>query len=720
MSGNQYPKLGRESQTLVRDGGPLVRVGGPSQAGLIPQDAGRFGLVAPAQKAMIGCSPPPMTAHPKPSPEALRRAEIRQQRKSSTFWTAVYLLGSLNLAVILLITIAGAIAFATIMESKFDSKVAGYYIYNAAWFNFWLMGLALNLLCAALTRWPWQRKHLGFVVTHAGIILLLSGAVIGKTLGFEAFVTLDKTKPPESRLFMRDNVLTIATSGGVHGEMPIDTDLRPPTEKHPLTLPLENSALRLVVDRVTDNLVPDDQLAASADSIAPAGVALHFVNAGMGQNVPATLMFNDDASTFDFFGMARVQMVASLDEAHPIALPPPAPVPTPPRAARDATPFHETQMVFEKALQGILDTDSDAYSGYGFKLVPATGAGGDLQVVVANSAGTSRTWSLHDLQSKWESLAGDGDPVLFRVAKYWPDFEVKGGQPVSLSDQPRNPVILVQITGPSKLLPPAVSKPADQAPPLPVAQGLIMRVALAKEPGRLVYELERAGKIEGRGTVAQGESIHLGWSKWEAKVDDVLAHAELHREVKEAVGKVPPMLAAQTRPGIRAHLLAPDGSSGPVEWIPGGSFREIFAGNDFAQVGFGQRTIPLSFRITLLNFEVPRDEGTDTPSNFISTLRFDDPTTGRTRQDQAFMNSPAMFPGDFWRSLLGWNYKFSQANWNPQNLNETTLQVLYDPGWPLKWTGSIGICCGIALMFYFMPKRSPQERSGREEPEAAK
>ncbi len=71
------------------------------------------------------------------------------------------------------------------------------------------------------------------------------------------------------------------------------------------------------------------------------------------------------------------------------------------------------------------------------------------------------------------------------------------------------------------------------------------------------------------------------------------------------------------------------------------------------------------------------------------------------------MNSPAMFPGDFWRSLLGWNYKFSQANWNPDNLNETTLQVLYDPGWPFKWTGSLGICIGIALMFYFMPSAPP-------------
>jgi hypothetical protein len=36
--------------------------------------------------------------------------------------------------------------------------------------------------------------------------------------------------------------------------------------------------------------------------------------------------------------------------------------------------------------------------------------------------------------------------------------------------------------------------------------------------------------------------------------------------------------------------------------------------------------------------------------------------------------------------------------------------VLYDPGWPFKWIGSLGICCGIALMFYFMPKRSAKER----------
>jgi hypothetical protein len=665
-----------------------------------------------------------MTANPKPITEAQRRAAIKHRRETSTFWMAVHLLGSLNLAVILIITIAGAIAFATVMESKFDSAVARYYIYNAAWFNVWLMVLALNLFCAAFTRWPWQRKHLGFVVTHAGIILMLTGAVVGRIWGFEAFVTLDKTKPPENRLFMHEDLLTIDTAGGMRGQIPFDTEMHPPTEARPFILPLENSSLKLVIDRMTQNLVPDDTLAASTDPVAPNGIALHFINAGMGQNVAANLMRGEGVDTFDFFGMAKIHMVDSLDEAHPITPGPSAEstgngMSAPANAARDETPFHETHLVFANNPQiPVIDTDADAHSGYEVKLGPVPGRPSDYEAIVSGPSGVSKSLLTQKVGGAWTNLFGDGDPVVFRVAKYWPDFAMKDGVPVSLSNQPHNPAVLVQITGPTKLLPASAPKPA--AAPAPLPKGLVMRIALAKEPGRIVYEMERAGKIEARGTASQGGTIHLGWSKWEAKVDAVLPHADLHREMKEFTGTITPMMASSLRPGIRAHLVGPDGASGPLEWIPSGSARELFSGHDFAWIGFGQRVIPLTFSITLENFEVPRDEGTDTPSNYISTLRFEEPSTGRVVHDKAYMNSPAMFPGDFWRSLLGWNYKFSQANWNPDNLNETTLQVLYDPGWLFKWTGSLGICCGIALMFYFMPKRSVRERSGRDEPEESK
>ena len=34
----------------------------------------------------------------------------------------------------------------------------------------------MNILCAALIRYPWKRRQTGFVVTHAGLLILLAGS----------------------------------------------------------------------------------------------------------------------------------------------------------------------------------------------------------------------------------------------------------------------------------------------------------------------------------------------------------------------------------------------------------------------------------------------------------------------------------------------------------------------------------------------------------------
>ncbi|PZR76347.1 MAG: cytochrome C biogenesis protein ResB, partial [Chthoniobacterales bacterium] len=49
----------------------------------------------------------------------------------------------------------------------------------------------------------------------------------------------------------------------------------------------------------------------------------------------------------------------------------------------------------------------------------------------------------------------------------------------------------------------------------------------------------------------------------------------------------------------------------------------------------------------------------------------------------------------------------SQASWNPQNLSESTIQILRDPGWSLKWIGSLLIVTGVFLMFYVKRFRRP-------------
>ena len=108
----------------------------------------------------------------------------------------------------------------------------------------------------------------------------------------------------------------------------------------------------------------------------------------------------------------------------------------------------------------------------------------------------------------------------------------------------------------------------------------------------------------------------------------------------------------------------------------------------------------MAFHVQLRRFEVPRDEGTGAPSDFRSTVRFTNPATGDTHDSLLSMNHPACYPTGFWRSALGLNCNFSQAEWNPDDLGETTLRVAHDPGWPLKWLGSLLFCGGMAGMFY--------------------
>jgi hypothetical protein len=73
------------------------------------------------------------------------------------------------------------------------------------------------------------------------------------------------------------------------------------------------------------------------------------------------------------------------------------------------------------------------------------------------------------------------------------------------------------------------------------------------------------------------------------------------------------------------------------------------------------------------------------------------------------MNNPFSYPGAWWRTWTGLTYKISQASWNPENLTQSTVQILRDPGWLLKWIGSLLVVLGVFMMFYLQPYRRQTE-----------
>ncbi len=86
-------------------------------------------------------------------------------------------LASLKLAVVLILVLAAVLAWATLLESSAGRDYAQWYVYKSPWFIALLALLGVNILASTLIRFPWVKSRRGFVVTHAGLLVLLFGAI---------------------------------------------------------------------------------------------------------------------------------------------------------------------------------------------------------------------------------------------------------------------------------------------------------------------------------------------------------------------------------------------------------------------------------------------------------------------------------------------------------------------------------------------------------------
>jgi hypothetical protein len=605
------------------------------------------------------------------------RRAILERRRHSLTWGIIHFLGSVKMAVILLGTIALACAVATFAESGFNAKVAQYYIYKSPWFIGWLGILCLNLFCVTLTRWPWQRQHHGFVLTHYGIITLLFGAVLGRLTGFEAFMTIDEGQPPQTRVIIQESTLQmqVPASGHVYSiNLPVEA--APPSPRHPRLLEIPETPWKIRIDDYTEHLQEKEILQTVTPSMSDEaaddgpGVALAFHSNMMQQDLDQVVLRDSPTDQKrDLFGRATIEWAEG-----PFKIPPPS-----------SPAWKESQMLFARHPLDTIITSDGKKSGWQIRLADDP-TNRSFQVTATSPNGhQTASWPLAEVIAQPMLLPGNG--LQIKALGFWPDFAMQNGVPVTLTDQPVNAALLLQVS------------PTDptNGPTKPTLR------LFTNATGGVDFQLLRGWQPYRQGTLHSGEPLTLGWADWQLTLVGYAPHARKgirYEKPAESLAGRPPM---EGQPGIHAALVDEKGTSGPPVWIISGNTQQLTLGPVSVPAGFGLRTRPLPFQVTLEKFEVPRYEGTDNPANYISTLRFDDLATGLSRTDTASMNKPATFPGGFWRSALGRNYKFSQASWNPQNLQETTLQILYDPGWPWKWLGSLMVVVGIFMLFYLKP-----------------
>jgi hypothetical protein len=160
---------------------------------------------------------------------------------------------SVKAAVVVIFGLAVALATATFMESAYDTPTAQYYIYKSVPFLILLTFFGINIICSALSRWPWKKRHTPFLVAHLGIIMLLTGSWMTQQFGLDGNMRISEGEI-SSTVELDNASLMLMTNAGAK---------RVPIKWLPPTVPFKKIALKdrglpydLVVDQYMTHADP--------------------------------------------------------------------------------------------------------------------------------------------------------------------------------------------------------------------------------------------------------------------------------------------------------------------------------------------------------------------------------------------------------------------------------------------------------------------------------
>lgn len=97
-----------------------------------------------------------------------------------------HFLGSVYFAILLIGLVAIFVIVGTLIESSTQShRYAARLTYSSPLFIALLWGFFVNILFSALRRWPFKVKHIPFLVTHFGLLMILGGALTKVYFGLQ-------------------------------------------------------------------------------------------------------------------------------------------------------------------------------------------------------------------------------------------------------------------------------------------------------------------------------------------------------------------------------------------------------------------------------------------------------------------------------------------------------------------------------------------------------
>ncbi|MFH1265471.1 MAG: hypothetical protein ABIK89_07055, partial [Planctomycetota bacterium] len=402
-------------------------------------------------------------------------------KRASASWGPVggivRFMGSLKLAVALLLVWLVVLAATTFLESARGSEVSQWYVYHSRWFLALMVLLAVNVSVAALVRWPWKKRHIGFLIAHCGLLALGAGSIQSFVAGVEGQLTFMEGQAADTIVLSGRSQLTASRSeGGAREELAFAFE--PGPIDWPVDKPLdfgESDGLRVKVLRYYRH----------------ARQKVRWVESSSGASVPAL--------RFALLGVKGTQVADQWLPARKFAG----------SAAVGPAKFIFHEVPTQSMLQDLLQPPSDELGDKGL-----------LSVYYKDQV---KRLSVDENVGKRVSIADDRTEV--EIAKYLANATADGsGKFDSAGDRPRNPLLELQIHLPDAKEPlrqiafaktPFLNLDGIHGPPSPVkffyahpAVSPQTGMEFFQTPDRKLYcRIFSSGKYQSRGEVAVGDEI---------------------------------------------------------------------------------------------------------------------------------------------------------------------------------------------------------------------
>ena len=569
-------------------------------------------------------------------------------------------LGSLRIAVPSLIAIAMVLAWGTIYEARFGTAAVQRFIYHAWWFQALLAFLALNLAVAALERFPWQRRHLPFVLAHLGIILILMGGILGSRFGIEGQLIIPEGSA-EHAMETPGNVLAVhQPNPGLEQIIPTRFEtqawVHEPNTTFPVTL--DGRSIQLTVDHyypdaITEELVTDG---------------------GAEENPAVRILLQHAEQQEDIWLFARdpERFGTGWGEAHVLLL--------------------------EAATSGQMEP----------LIGRAATAAHPRGVVTVRLPGMKEPREIPVPEARDQAIDVKGTPYRMTFKDYFPDFAITEQGLVSRSLQPKNPAVSFTITGPEgtdayllfalhpdfqtihgfkHTIPAQVSYAHTASASLP-PNGIVL---IRAPSGRLIAVLTGPGaEREVIDPIEIGKPyIHepLG-DKFE--VAAFYPHAVLTQQIRNRGDEVK---------AEALHLLGRERNQTAEAWLSLRGTAELNLGKEPILIEYRPARYELPVAIKLLDFRKIDYPGTQMASAFEADVELTDSKRGLIMMRKISMNHPLRYRG----------FSFYQSSYIEGPTETTVLSVRNDPGTPFVYAGFLIVIAGVVSMFVF---RDPSATAG--------